>query len=453
MNLLDSSGYPVSGANADALAAFESATHELRCYIGDPVATIDGALTHSPDMVMAHVLKAYLHLLGTEPAGLPVARACHAAAAELPANDRERRHLKSVRLLLEGRWREAGRVLEDLSAVYPRDALALQAGHQIDFYTGDARMLRDRIARALPAWGAGLPGYHAVLGMHAFGLEETGDYAGAERQGRASVELERRDGWGWHAVAHVMEMTWRPRDGIAWLRENSAAWSEESFFAVHNWWHVALFHLELDEVDEVLRLFDQPIYGKRSGVVLDMIDASALLWRLHLRGVNVGRRWDAVADNWAPIASAGNYAFNDMHAMMAFVGSDRPEARKAVLDAQLAAMQGGGDSAAFAAEVGHAAARAIQAFGAGDYAETVRQLRPIRSIAHRFGGSHAQRDVIDLTLIEAAFRSGDQALAAALAAERAALRPQSPLALRYLERSSTAAQCTASERANRRISA
>jgi hypothetical protein len=169
--------------------------------------------------------------------------------------------------------------------------------------------------------------------------------------------------------------------------------------------------------------------------------------------VNVGGRWDAVADNWAPIASAGNYAFNDMHAMMAFVGSDRPEARKAVLDAQLAAMQGGGDSAAFAGEVGHAAARAIQAFGAGDYAETVRQLRPIRSIAHRFGGSHAQRDVIDLTLIEAAFRSGDQALAAALAAERAALRPQSPLALRYLERSSTAAQCTASERANRRISA
>ncbi len=434
MNLHDSAGYPVSGANSQSLESFESAAHEFRCFIRDPVATIEGALAHSSEMVMAHVLRAYLHLLGTEPAGLPVARACHNAAIGLPANERERRHLETVRLLTEGSWHEAGRMLEDLSVIYPRDALALQAGHQIDFFTGDARMLRDRIARALPAWSAGMPGYHALLGMHAFGLEETGDYAGAERKGRTSVELEPRDGWGWHAVAHVMEMTQRPREGIAWLRGNSANWSVESFFAVHNWWHLALYHLELDEIDAVLRLLDDQIYGKCSGVVLNMIDASALLWRLKLRGVDVGNRWDAVADNWVPIATAGNYAFNDMHAMMAFVGSHRPEAQKGVLEAQRATMQGEGDNVAFTAQIGHPAALAIKAFGEGNYAEAVRLLRPNRSHAQRFGGSHAQRDVIDLTLIEAAFRAGDGALAAALAAERVALRPNSPLALRYVER-------------------
>jgi hypothetical protein len=391
-------------------------------------------------MVMAHVFKAYLHLLGTEPAGIPVAREAHAAALALPATEREARHLSAVRLLTEGRWREAGRALEDLSALYPRDALALQAGHQIDFFTGDSRMLRDRIARALPAWDATLPGWHAVLGMYAFGLEETGDYAAAERWGRRSVDAEPRDGWGWHAVAHVMEMTHRPREGIAWLTSDPGAWSSESFFARHNWWHLALFHLERDDIDAVLTLYDGPIFGTPSNVVLDMIDAAALLWRLHLRGVEVGERWQTLADNWTPLATAGNYAFNDLHAMIAFVGAGRTAAQQAVLEAQRSALLGRGDNVSFIAEVGHAAAKAVRAFGEGRYGEAVQRLRAIRSQAHRFGGSHAQRDLLDLTLLEAAMRSGDQALAGALAAERAALRPRSPLVRQYLERSAALAQ-------------
>lgn len=431
MRLTDHAGYPVSGASPESLADFERAAHELRCFVDDPVASIDRALAASPAMTMAHVLKGWLHLLGTEPSGLPVARECAASAAALPATDRERRHVEAMGLVAAGRWRDAGLVLEDLSARYPRDALALQAGHQVDFFTGHSRMLRDRIARALPAWSRGMPGYHAILGMHAFGLEETGDYDQAERQGRLSVELEPRDGWAWHAVAHVMEMRNRPDDGIAWMRPGIPAWSQGSFLAVHNWWHLALYHLERDELDEVLRLFDGPIFGARSTVVLDLIDATAMLWRLHLRGVDVGDRWQAVADNWAPIAAAGNYAFNDWHAMMAFVGADRPGSRREVLDAQQRAIASPGDNADFTREAGSTAARAVQAFGQGDYAQAVRLLRAIRSTAHRFGGSHAQRDLIDLTLVEAALRGGDVALAGALAAERQALRPRSPLAGRF----------------------
>ncbi|MFO1265635.1 MAG: hypothetical protein U1F67_01760 [Rubrivivax sp.] len=76
--------------------------------------------------------------------------------------------------------------------------------------------------------------------MHAFGLEETGDYARAERGGQRAIELEPRDTWAWHAVAHVHEMRNAPEDGIAWLL-NAAHWSRDSFFAAHNWWHLALF--------------------------------------------------------------------------------------------------------------------------------------------------------------------------------------------------------------------
>ena len=437
MTMRDSAGYGASGATDASLAAYELATRQLRCYIGDPVASVDRALAASPAMTMAHVLKAWLHLLGTEPAGVPVARRCLTAAEALPANERERGHLEAARLVTEGRWRDAGRALEDVSAAYPRDGLALQAGHSIDFFTGDARMLRDRLARALPFWSEALPGYHALLGQYAFGLEECGDYAAAERFGRESVEREPRDGWGWHAVAHVMEMQNRPADGIGWLGGGKDAWTQESFFAVHNWWHLAVFHLERGDTHEVLRLFDGPIHGARSTVVLEMIDATALLWRLQLRGIELGERWQTVADGWAPLASAGNYAFNDWHAMMAFVGAGRAKAQQAVLDALEEAALGDTDTGAFAREVGLPVARAMQAFGQHRYADSVGLLRAVRGTAHRFGGSHAQRDLLDLTLIEAALRAGMQPLAAALAAERLARRPSSPLARLFVQRAAS----------------
>ncbi len=437
--LHDSAGHAVSGANADSLAAYEQAAHELRCLIGDPVATIDRAIAAGPVMPMAHVLKAWLFLLGTEPAGIEVAKACADAVAECTATEREQRHLEAVRRLTAGRWRAAALALEDLSATYPRDALALQAGHQLDFFTGDARMLRDRIARALPHWSADQPGYHAVLGMHAFGLEETGHYDASETAGRRAVELQPRDSWAWHAVAHVQEMRNRPEAGIAWLEPNAATWSRESFLGVHNWWHLALFHLERDDIARVLELYDASIGGPGSTVVLDMLDQSALLWRLQLRGAAVGAaRWEALADRWTPFVTAGNYAFNDLHAMMAFVGAGREREQRALLDTQrevLRTGEDGGDNAAFMREVGHAATLAVQAFSLGDYAEAASRLRPIRSVAHRFGGSHAQRDVLDLTLIEAAIRGGDRALASALAAERRAMRPASEPTARFVERS------------------
>jgi hypothetical protein len=203
---------------------------------------------------------------------------------------------------------------------------------------------------------------------------------------------------------------------------------------VHNWWHLALFHYELGEVDEVFSLFDGPIFGSRSKVSLNIVDASAILWRLHLGGIDCGGRWQAVADNWEAVAGSATYAFNDAHAMMAFVGADRPVAARLLLEAQRAAMEQPGDNAAFTREVGHPVTQAIFAFGTGDYAETVRLLRPIRHISHRFGGSHAQRDVLDLTLIEAAMRSGNAPLANALAAERFHARPDSPLSRLFVER-------------------
>jgi hypothetical protein len=432
--LKDCRGHQLSGATDQSLPHYETAVRELNLFINDPVASVDKAIAASPDFVMAHALRAWLHLLGTEPGGTAVARASRDAAWTLPATAQEQGHLNAINHLIEGRWHQAAQVMEDVAIENPHDLLALQVGHQLDFFRGEARMLRDRIARALPAWSNSVPGYHTMLGMHAFGLEETGDYIAAEVAGRTAVVLNARDSWAQHAVAHVMEMQGRQQEGITWMSGNTEGWSRDSFFAVHNWWHVALYHLDLGNSDEALKLFDGPIYGAKSRIILEMIDASAMLWRMHLRGVDVGDRWQAVADAWEPHAGAGNYAFNDAHAAMAFVGAGRKDALAKVIEAQREAMQRDGDNAMFTRKVGHPIVLAIKAFGDGNYTDALWRLREVRNVAHRFGGSHAQRDVLDLTLIEAALRSGQQSVATALAAERLATRPKSPLSRLFMRR-------------------
>lgn len=424
--LKDDLGLALTGATADARDAYTRALDLFRLFRNDPVATLAPAIEQAPGFTMAHVMRAWLLLLATDTRYVGEARASIAAAERSAGTPRERAHVAAARAMADGKWFVAGRLLEDIAIDEPRDILALLVGQQVDFFTGAARMLRDRIARAMPAWDPSMPGWHTMLSMHAFGLEETGDYAGAERSGRRAVELEPRDGWGQHAVAHVMEMQGRQRDGIAWMRAAPEAWSTDSFMAVHNWWHLAMFHLELGEIDEVLALFDAHVGGAVPQMTMDFVDASSMLWRLRLRGIDVGQRWTAIADHWKPFAASSDYAFNDFHAVMAFLGASRRDDVHTVLERQAATMAGTSDNAFFTREVGNPACRALVAFEDGAFGDCARLLRDIRNGANRFGGSHAQRDVIDLTLVEAALRGGETSLAAALIAERLALKAQSP---------------------------
>ncbi len=416
-----------SGGSAIAQDLYGRAVRQFQCYQGDPLLALDAALRDSPEMVMGHVLHAWLHLMGTEPAGAPVARDSLLRASQLPANPREKAHIAAIGQLLDGQWHIAARTLEDLSIEYPRDPLALQVGHLMDFFLGQSRMLRDRIARALPHWSRDLPGFHAILGMHAFGLEEMGHYGRAEQTGRWAVEIEPGDAWARHAVAHVMEMQGRTTQGIAWLRDSAEYWSKENGLAVHNWWHLALYHLELGQIDEVLALYDGPINGNTSTLIMEMIDASAMLWRLQLRGVDVGNRWQSLADRWEATLDGGSiYGFNDAHAVMAFIGAGRGAAIERVLAAQEEALTSSiGDNVGFIVDVAAPLIQGLLAFDRGNAAHAVRLLRGVRNHAWRFGGSHAQRDLIDLTLIEAANRAGQTALVRALVSERRDLKPNS----------------------------
>jgi hypothetical protein len=289
-------------------------------------------------------------------------------------------------------------------------------------------MLRDRVAQVLPHWNADVPGYGYVLGMYAFGLEETNLYDRAEETGRRALQLDPRDPWSVHAVTHVMEMRGRTADGIHWLTNRSDDWAPGNGFAFHNWWHLALFHLDGSEHAQVLDIYDRLVRPKPSQIAYENVDASALLWRLYLRGVDVGDRWHALAQDWAPAVEDGYYAFNDAHAVMAFVGAGRLDLveRTLAVMARQAASGAAGGNGKMTRDVGLPLARALVAFSRGDHDACIDLLLGMRQHAHRFGGSHAQRDIVHLTLLEAALRAGRRPLAQALAAERLALKPESP---------------------------
>jgi tetratricopeptide (TPR) repeat protein len=419
MKLEDKWGNPVSAASRDALARYEQAAEAFLGFSATAWELADAATEIDPGFVMGHCQKAGLRAVAMEKSFDPEVRPAIEAAERLAAhaNERERAHIAALRAFVDGEWRDASRRYADLLIEHPRDTLALQVAHALDFYLGQSQMLRDRIARVLPYWSANVPGYGYVLGMHAFGLEETGDYARAERIGREAVERHRNDVWAIHAVSHVMEMQGRASDGIGWLKARVADWAApDNLFAIHNAWHLALFHLDLAEHEEALRIYDERLRNGNSTVALDLVDASALLWRLSLRGLDVGNRWNELADAWTPSIDGGWYAFNDFHAAMAFVGAGRGRDADALIAAMERRANGAGTNAGMTREVGLPASRAIVAFGRGDYASAIEALEPVRLAAYRFGGSHAQRDILGLTLVEAALRGGQARLARALAA-------------------------------------
>jgi tetratricopeptide (TPR) repeat protein len=262
--------------------------------------------------------------------------------------------------------------------------------------------------------------------MHAFGLEECGDYARAEDAGRRAIALQPLDAWAHHAVAHVMEMQGRAEDGIGWMIAREACWgAADNFFKVHNWWHRALFHLDLGQFEEALALYDGPVREARSRVAYDMIDAAALLWRMQLLGVEVGDRWNELAEAWDGVADGRTYAFNDWHAVMAWLGAGRERDVQRALQACRATAAGGSENSRWAAAIGLPLIEGFIAFWQRDYATATDRLHAVRHFAYAFGGSNAQRDIIDWTLAESALRGGQGALARALAQERLALKPHS----------------------------
>jgi len=423
-------GVPVQARSEAGPALLDDAVEGLAALAGDPVAAAEAAVAADDTLAFGHIYRAYLALYDTTAAG--------AAAAEIlkklteagePLAEREDNHLRAARAWAEGRWEAAALALEQALLLHPRDLLALKVAQDLYFFLGNRLDLRDVAARVLADWPPGQPGWRYVQGIYAFGLEENADYRQAETRARAALRHNPRDVWAVHALAHVFEMEGIQRDGVAFLTASASNWAG-SYFAIHNWWHRALYHLELGEIDQALGLYDDLIRAGRSTQWLDVVDAAALLWRLSLFGADITGRAQQLAADIDALVDEPVYIFNDWHAVMVFglAGDHRRAERVLAANRRLTAET----NRAAADRAGLALLEGFGSFAAGYPERAVDLLIGIRPQAHAVGGSHAQRDVIDLTLIAAAARAGLTRQVRALVAERTARKPTAEAAARQL---------------------
>ncbi len=452
MSITDRRGVPLTASDPAAAAAYDDALEAFLNYELAAGAMTKQVLTDHPDMVMASVLRGSMMMMletsGVHPKVASMA-ADGLAGAEQPTA-RERLHLEAL-----GRW-AAGDVLgaadawDRILVAEPLDVLALKLHHYTTFWTGRASVLASAVDGVIDAWDPDVPGYDHVLGMQAFALNETGRHVEAEAAGREAVARNGEDLWSIHAVAHALEMQCAHRAGRDFLSEAGGydvaadgaetLWGTKNPFIGHVWWHAALFEWHGGDYDRVLDLYDRRVRPSSTEFYLDLQNLSSLLARLERVGVDVGDRWDELADHAAGRIGDHVLTFTDVHVALTLARTGRRTELAAFIESlavhraeRAAALDAAPAGRAATALLGHdvaiQVAQALDELGAGSTSAGVERLLAIRGDLAPIGGSHAQRDLFDLILAEGAAEagaaSGDVTLAVNLYRARARRWPRS----------------------------
>jgi len=434
----DCQDHELSGATQEAAHRLDEAMRAFTLVYGDPIGFLDAAIESAPECTMAWLTKAWVNALSNDPKGVAAAGKLAEQSRALSSNAREQAHAAALELTVKGEWEAAVAVLDRLLMEHPRDVLAHQLALRLDGFQGRFHLGAARSARALPQWSTETPGYGLMLSLYGFGLEELGDYGRAEDVSREAADREPLGYWPHHAVSHVMEMTGRADEGVRWMEQRAPLWSTALHGnRSHIWWHKALFHIELGEYGKALGLYDGDILPALRPVGTSLCNGSALLWRLETLGCEADARWAALAELWSDRATGALSPFNDIHAAMTFLRADRRREYEALRDAMRRSARVGGGLATTYRSVGVPVVEALDQFTRGDFAGAVETLMPVRHELWRMGGSKAQRDVVEWTLVEAANRARDRKVSKALANERLAARPASA-PNRHFERAATA---------------
>ncbi len=411
----DSRGLPLDTGDAAAADAFNKGMRSYVTWRTDAFDHLDAAIAADPGFAMAKLGKGWILQTARSAKFRPVIDGLLEGMEIDQSDTRAVAYRDSLAAAVAGRGVEASSIMEAYLAETPTDLLAHRLVQFELFWNGRASLMRAITERAVPFWTDDTPDYGCFLSCRSFSNEEAGDYELAEKCGRDAVALDPYDCWGTHAVAHVLVMQGRIDDGTDWLEGLSGNWAEANQIGHHLWWHLCLFLLERGEHERILELFDTRIRNPESPLVkaapdatIDLQNVASLLMRLELRGVDIGDRWNVMADVCAGRVHDHGNAFSNAHDIMVLAGCGRfDQAEELIGSARaFAASDETGSLVTSYRAAGVAVCEAVLAHRRRDWGHVIELMAPVRHDLHLIGGSHAQRDIFYQMLIDAARRAG-----------------------------------------------
>jgi len=425
----DRYGLAVTTASASALGAYVEAVDLLLAALPGADEAFGRALTADPRFALAEAGRARtLQLLARMDEARAAARHARELAASLPW--RERQHVEVLALVVEGQGAAALEAARAHLQEFPRDAMVLAPCTGVFGLIGfSGRRGREAEMLALLDGLASHYGDDWWFGMaHAFAQNETGQREPARKAIDRSMAVHPRNAHGAHVRAHVLYEGGEDVAGLAYLDEWLKDYPATAQLHCHLTWHVAIFALGVGRLDRAWQVYAGGVAPGASWgpPVNTLTDAASFLWRAELAGSpRDASRWSAVRDYAARAFPKPGVTFCDVHSAVAYAASG-DAAALAGLSRALKDADGAGRLAA--GPVVPALADAFGAFARGDWGATITILAPVLEEHVRIGGSRAQRDLVELTLLAAYLRAGRADDARALLARRHDRRPSVPLA-------------------------
>jgi tetratricopeptide (TPR) repeat protein len=415
---LDARGLPVSTTSAEAATAYDHLIVGYLTQRADTPARLTALLEADPDFALGHCMQGYFAMLAYKQASVPTAVQAARTAQSLAASatPRERSHIAALAAWAEGELDRTIALWESILRTHPLDAVAFRLAHFANFWLGRPQDMLSSVERVMPAWSEEIPNYATILACHCFAHEEAGNYLAAEPSGRRAIELDPADLWAAHAVAHVMEMQGRRSEGIEWLTMLAPNWEGSHNLQHHLWWHLALFKLEYGDYAGVLELYDTrfrnlaaPLTVAAPDVYIDVQNAASMLFRLQRLDVDVGNRWEELADKAEARIGDCLSAFTLPHWLMALTATGRTAAAQRMIEAIRAFANGRGTVSRIVRDYALPIAEAQLAYAGGRYSDAVALMRPAIGGMYRLGGSHAQQDVLEQFFVDAALKAASTA--------------------------------------------
>ena len=388
-----------------------------------PDAKLEAAIEADEGFAMAHVVQAYVLHLQTN---VPAARAAAEKAVELSAGcSREEQQIaRIVHSFTHGKGTEAIGLVHEHLDEFPTDTLAMRVAQRLYM---------------LGCFGAGVPDFPnhlmammnkvapangddwAFLGQYAFAHHETNQPEKAMDLATRSLEGNPQNAVASHSVTHSYFEQGDAANGGRWLGDWLDGWDRRASYNTHLSWHLALFELAQGRYNQALDLYETHIRpGVQARNLANLQDAASLMWRLQIySGEEPGKPWDEVRDMALPAAETPGPAFRDCHAALAFAGAGDAESTQKFVDRVKAQGEKGDD---LSREMVLPIALGAAAFAAGDYDEAADLMGPTYPMLARIGGSHAQREVFEDTLLETYIRAGRYDDAKAMLDERLSRR-------------------------------